>query len=74
LASELEKIDDFTSPAIETKVKLWLEETRLSFGKVMPVLRLVIVGDMKGPHLFDIIGLIGKKESVSRIQKAIATL
>jgi glutamyl-tRNA synthetase len=74
LASELEKIDDFTSPAIETKVKLWLEETKLSFGKVMPVLRLVIVGDMKGPHLFDIIGLIGKKESVSRIQKAIATL
>ena len=70
----LENIDDFESSNIEEKVKGWISENELSFGKVMPPLRLVIVGDMKGPHLFDIMELIGKKESISRINTAIAQL
>ncbi len=72
--SLLENIDDFTSSNIETIVKDWIGKKELSFGKVMPPFRLVIVGDMKGPHLFDILELIGKKESILRIQKAISSL
>jgi glutamyl-tRNA synthetase len=34
----------------------------------------VIVGDMKGPHLFDILELIGKEESIQRIKNAISAL
>ena len=41
---------------------------------VMPPLRLVIVGDLKGPHLFDIMALIGKEESIARIHKAVSVL
>ncbi|WP_394748019.1 glutamate--tRNA ligase [Spongiimicrobium salis] len=74
LVSVLEAIDDFSSETAETRVKQWIAEQELSFGKVMPPLRLVIVGDMKGPHIFDIIALLGKEESISRIQKAIALL
>jgi len=74
LISVLEPIIDFTSQNIEPIVKAWITEKELSFGKVMPPLRLVLVGDMKGPHIFDIIGMIGKTESVSRINKAIRTL
>lgn len=70
----LKGIDDFTSENVETVVKAWIAEQELSFGKVMPPLRLVIVGDMKGPHLFDIMALIGKKESITRIQNALALL
>ncbi len=70
----LENIDDFESSNIEEKVKGWISESELSFGKVMPPLRLVIVGDMKGPHLFDIMELIGKEESINRIKTAIARL
>ena len=40
----------------------------------MPPLRLVLVGDMKGPHIFDIMSMIGQEESVARIQKAIASI
>jgi glutamyl/glutaminyl-tRNA synthetase len=43
-------------------------------GKVMPPLRLALVGDLKGPHLFDIIELIGKDETITRITKAVETL
>ena len=74
LASLLEKLNAFSSTNIEQQVKAWISEQELSFGKVMPPLRLVIVGDMKGPHLFDIMALIGKAESISRIQTAIAHL
>lgn len=72
--SLLENQDNFSSQHIEAVVKDWIKEKELSFGKVMPPLRLVIVGDMKGPHLFDIMAMIGKKESVDRIENALATL
>lgn len=72
--SLLEVQDNFSSSNIETVVKDWIKEKELSFGKVMPPLRLVIVGDMKGPHLFDIMAMIGKTESVKRIENAIKTL
>lgn len=74
LATLLEGIENFSSSNTETVVKAWITEQQLSFGKVMPPLRLVIVGDMKGPHLFDIIGLIGKKESIHRIHSALLVL
>ena len=67
-------IEEFESSKIEETVKAWITEKELSFGKVMAPLRLVIVGDMKGPHLFDIMALIGKTESIGRIKAAIDRL
>ncbi len=74
LTMVLEPLTDFTSENVEAKVKNWIGEQGLSFGKVMPPLRLVIVGDMKGPHLFDIMALLGKAESLARMEKAIRVL
>ena len=73
LVSVLTSVTDFSSENTEKIVKEWISEKELSFGKVMPPLRLVIVGEMKGPHIFDILELIGKEESLNRIQKAITT-
>ncbi|MDO1512907.1 glutamate--tRNA ligase [Maribacter confluentis] len=70
----LEPISNFNSENTEQLVKDWITETELSFGKVMPPLRLFLVGDMKGPHIFDIMELLGKQESISRIQKALSKL
>jgi glutamyl-tRNA synthetase len=70
----LENISDFSNEIIEGTVKEWIGETGLSFGKVMPPLRLLIVGDMKGPHLFDIMALIGKVDSIDRLKRAVAFL
>jgi len=67
----LRSIADFTSEIIETAVKEWIEKENYSLGKVMPSLRLVIVGEMKGPHIFDILELVGKEETILRIEKAI---
>lgn len=72
LVSILENVSDFSSLNVEDQVKSWITAKELSFGKVMAPLRLVIVGAMQGPHVFDILELIGKQESISRIKKAIS--
>ncbi|GIQ58858.1 glutamate--tRNA ligase [Flavobacterium collinsii] len=74
LISVLENIEDFTSANIETIVKDWLTKNEIGMGKVMQPFRLSLVGALKGPHLFDIVEIIGKEETISRIQKAISTL
>jgi glutamyl-tRNA synthetase len=70
----LVSIEDFTSLNIETIVKDWMTTNEIGMGKVMQPLRLSLVGALKGPHLFDIIELIGKEETVKRIEKAIQSL
>ena len=72
--SELNKIEDFTSVTIETLLKEWMTANEIGMGKVMQPLRLSLVGALKGPHLFDIIEMIGKAETVKRIEKAITSL
>ncbi|WP_422858192.1 glutamate--tRNA ligase [Flagellimonas sp. S174] len=68
----IEAVPDFTSQTIESEIKDWIAQKELSFGKVMGPLRLSIVGDLKGPHLFDIIEMIGKEETIYRIEKAVS--
>jgi glutamyl-tRNA synthetase len=70
----LDSVNDFSSSNIEAVVKEWLTENELGFGKVMPPFRLALVGAMSGPHLFDIAELIGKEETINRIQTAIRVL
>ena len=70
----LSGIEDFASANIETILKDWMAQNEISMGKVMQPFRLSLVGALKGPHLFDIAEMIGKDETVSRIQKAINTL
>jgi glutamyl-tRNA synthetase len=70
----LNSIQDFSSLNIETVVKDWMTENEIGMGKVMQPLRLSLVGALKGPHLFDIVELIGKEETIKRLEKAIASL
>lgn len=74
LMKVIANIEDFRSITTEENVKTWILEKELSMGKVMNAFRLCIVGAGKGPHIFDIIEVIGKDETLSRIEKAIAVL
>jgi glutamyl-tRNA synthetase len=70
LITVLEHLDDFSSSATEEKVKEWIEEKNLQAGNVLNLFRLCIVGESKGPHLFDITGILGKDETIRRIRDA----
>lgn len=74
LIEVLKPIGDFTSINIETIVKDWMTQNEIGMGKVMQPFRLSLVGALKGPHLFDIAELIGKEETIKRLEKAIESL
>jgi glutamyl-tRNA synthetase len=70
----LNSIENFCSLNIETIVKDWMTQNDIGMGKVMQPFRVSLVGALKGPHLFDIVELIGKEETTKRLEKAIASL
>ncbi len=70
----LKATTEWTSSVLQTAVKTYIQSRGLSIGIVMNSLRLVIVGDSKGPDLFDIISFIGKENCIKRIEKALKEL
>ena len=70
----LKSIKAFTSENTEEKIITYIEGNELGFGKVMNPLRLAVVGAGKGPHLFDIFEIIGKEETIHRIETALNQL
>jgi len=74
LVEVLRPIEDFSSQNLESIIKEWITSKELGFGKVMQPLRLSLVGAMQGPHLYDIMELIGRTETIERIEKAIESL
>ena len=69
-----EECVDFSSENLTNKTKSWITENDIGFGNVMMPLRLALVGEMKGPDVFEIAAILGKKEVISRINKVIAFL
>ncbi len=68
LKNLLANVDDFSSENVETVVKAWIEEKEYGMGAVMNAFRLIIVGALKGPHLFDIVALLGQEETLRRLE------
>jgi len=74
LIAVLSQIENFSTQNVEKIVKEWITSKEIGFGKVMQPLRLSLVGAMKGPHIFDIMNMIGKDEAINRITLAIKNL
>ena len=72
LMTVIKSINDFTVENTQTTIKGWITDSGIGFGKVMMPLRVALVGSLQGPDLFDIMYLIGKNETLKRIEKAIA--
>ena len=74
LALFINTIEDGSLEQLQTQIKNWITQKGIGFGKVMQPLRLALVGAMQGPDVFEIIFMIGKKETVNRIKNIIETL
>lgn len=74
LKSLLESMNDFSASSTEPVIKSWIEKNGYNMGSVMNAFRLVIVGALRGPHMFDIISWIGKEETIKRISAGVAAL
>ncbi|OEK06057.1 glutamate--tRNA ligase [Flavivirga aquatica] len=72
--SIINNTEDFTVESLQTEIKGWITSNEISFGKVMMPLRLALVGALQGPDVFDIIYMIGKTETIKRIENIITSL
>ena len=59
---------------IDKVLNEWITKNELGMGPVMNGLRLMLVGAGKGPHIHEILALIGKDEALKRIEKGIKVL
>ncbi|MBO3115252.1 glutamate--tRNA ligase [Winogradskyella sp. DF17] len=65
---------EFTVENLQAKIKDWITEHNIGFGKVMMPLRLALVGALRGPDVFEIMFMIGKNETLKRIESFIGKL
>lgn len=71
LIALLEGLDNFESKATEEVVIPWIEKNGYHMGNVMNAFRLAVVGECRGPHMFDITEIIGKEETLRRLRVAL---
>ena len=64
-------VEDWKAESIKELFSVFMNEKKWGFGVVMNPLRLCLVGGNVGPDLFVICEILGKEETISRIQKGI---
>lgn len=74
LAALLEALSDFSMAAQEEAVNAWLSENDYKMGDVMNAWRLTLVGEGKGPHMYEISSFLGQAETLKRMRRAIEIL
>lgn len=74
LMGVLEGIDDFSTANQERIVEEWIEAKGYKLGNIMNAWRLMLVGEGKGPGMFDISSFLGKEETIKRMKKALEVL
>jgi glutamyl-tRNA synthetase len=74
LIGVLEGINDFSLENQEQIVHAWIEQKEYKLGNIMNAWRLTLVGEGKGPGMFDISAFLGKEETIARMKRAIEVL
>ncbi|PKQ45775.1 glutamate--tRNA ligase [Confluentibacter flavum] len=74
LVTIIQTVNDFTVANLQTDIKAWITDKNIGFGKVMMPLRLALVGALQGPDVFEIMFMIGKIETVERIENILNTV
>ncbi len=74
LMDVLKGLDDFSKENQEAVVEKWIEDKGYKLGNIMNAWRLALVGEGKGPGMFDISAFLGREETLSRTARAIEVL
>lgn len=69
-----ETVKDWDQAAIKEAFSTFMNEKGWNFGAIMNPLRLCLVGGNVGPDLFKICEILGKEETVARIETAIKVI
>jgi glutamyl-tRNA synthetase len=67
LSARLRAEQDWTTEALEANLKAYAEEQGLGLGKLAQPLRAALTGQTTSPGIFDVLVLLGRDESLARI-------
>ncbi|MDR0509730.1 MAG: glutamate--tRNA ligase [Rikenellaceae bacterium] len=74
LREVLTTVQPFTASALEQAITGWIEQGGYNMGQIMNPLRLTIIGTSRGPSLYDICDILGRDETLRRIDRALSLL
>ncbi len=74
-AQALEEADNLHLPSdYHTLLERFVQEREIGFGKIGMPLRVALIGRLGGPDLSDVMSIIGRDESIARIEKLLKSL
>ncbi len=71
LKNRLEIISDFSASNIESEFKKYIDKCNIGMGRLLPAFRVCITGLGMGPSVFEIAELLGKEQTILRIEIAL---
>jgi glutamyl-tRNA synthetase len=71
LRAYVEKLQHWDGKSIDNLTNNFTKEFNIGFGKLAQPLRIVLTGELKGPFIGEIIEILGKSETIKRIESAI---
>lgn len=74
LIEQLRALPSWKSADAEAPILAWIADKGYHLGNVMNAFRLTVVGECRGPHMFDITELMGPEETIARIQAGIENI
>lgn len=74
LVEQLKALPSFKSADAEEVILKWISDKGYHLGNVMNAFRLAVVGQCTGPHMFDITELIGRDETIKRLEAAVKNI
>ncbi len=73
LKSVLAGLEDFSHDSVAAALNQFAEKNSLKLGKVAQPLRSALTGSTISPGIFDVISVLGKEKTLSRIEKALSS-
>jgi glutamyl-tRNA synthetase len=70
LEDEMKNWEDFTAASIDKLLHEFMGNRNIKAGDLLPLLRIMLIGSKNGPAVYEIISLLGKQKSISRMKKA----
>ncbi len=72
LKKEIVAAEEFTASYLEAFLHNFLKKNDIKAGEILPLLRVMLIGSKTGPAVFEIIAVLGKDESIRRMNSAVA--
>ena len=74
LLQHLKIIADWRKEELDKVLKSFVDQNKLTMGKITMPIRMAILGSLSGPSVIEILVLLGKKTTIQRLNRALEKL